>query len=152
MYFATGSSSAKQALLDQLVDDERGDALRGRVDGHRRVRRGGDLRRVLGVVGAVAASVADRAVEDDLALAADADLHRRVDAGAVHRDRGLPDPLDAVGADRAAVGDLVADVVTASRSRGMLTRLSRSGTNGRRGTAGTGVEPISSRDLVARFT
>ena len=129
----------EEPLLDQLVDDERGHALRRRVDGHRRVRRGGDLGRVLRVVGPVAAGVADRPVEDDLALAADADLDGRVDAGAVHRDRRLPDPLDAVGADRAAVGGpRRRSVVTESRSRGMLTRLRRSGTNGRRGTAGTG--------------
>ncbi len=82
--------------------DQRGDPLGGRVHAERRVGGGELLGRFRVVVRTVAARVADRAVEHDVAVAAHAQLERGVDAGAVQRHAGVPESFDGLVGEAAA--------------------------------------------------
>ena len=126
-------------------------------------------RRLLGVLGvvlrAVAAGVADRAVEHDLPLAADADLHRRGGPRCGTSSRAsLQMLLDAVGA-HPACGRRSASTPTgrhrARRRPGSVIRRRTSGTSGRRGSDGrsmgerylraSGRRPVPEQPAAAMF-
>ena len=81
--------------------------------------------RVRGVLRRVAGRVTDGPVEHDLAVAADAELDRRMDAAPVERARGLPDALDGLARRGPRLGRrLVPRLVTSSRLLGTRQRLS----------------------------
>ena len=90
---------AQRAVLVEQMDDHRGHRLRGREHAERGVRRGQHLGQVRGVARAVAAGVTDRPIEDHLAVAAQAELHGRMDAGLVQVAAGGPDPVDRPGGE-----------------------------------------------------
>ncbi|MCX5742191.1 MAG: hypothetical protein NT062_06820 [Proteobacteria bacterium] len=92
------------ALIAQ-VHEHRGDHLRRREQVEQRAGRRDDPLGVVVVERRVAAQVADRAIEDDLAAAADAQREGGVEPGAIRADRRAPDRLDvgAVAADRARI-------------------------------------------------
>jgi hypothetical protein len=121
---------AERVALVEQVDEHGRHRLGGREDVEGRLGGARHLRGVRRVVRAVAGGVPDGAVDQDAALAADAELDRGMDAAAVEALDGLPDAGGAVrrhpdlprihlgiGADRGDLGQVLRDPAAADERR-----------------------------------
>ncbi len=88
----------------ELVDEEGGDPLRGRVHAERRLRSRRDLLGIGVVARSVAPRVPDRPIDDHGAPAAHAYLDRRMDATAIPAGDRVPDRVDVLLLDPAGLG------------------------------------------------
>ena len=89
----------EQVSLIEEVDQHRGHRLRRRQRAERRVGRQRDPDRIRWITGTVATHVADGAVEQHTAVAADAERERGMEAARVQPLRGPPDAISRVRLD-----------------------------------------------------
>ena len=112
----------------------------------------GTLLAVASVAGAVAARVADRPVEHDLAVAAHAQLQRRVDAAAVEVDAPPARSLDGLSSSPTAAGSPPAPIVVIdARSRRHMDAAQRVGDERKPWNRGHGGGPEGTLSHVSQF-